>query len=320
MRLNSRLLAISSRVSAVRGQRGAVLIIFFVALFLTGATVVLTALNNRSPQLSRMLDLQREMLEIKESLLAYSAMFPENYTGQPLGSGPGRLPCPDTDNDGLENCTGSGLGRLPRTVNYNPSGVLGLSILGVSTDQQFWYAVHPNFWRSMTVSAVNSTTATTFTLDGGAADVVALLIAPGDILSGQTRSNSTAANYLEGGNADVPTFFSENNIAPASFNDRVLPIRRGELMTLSTARAAQQSRARLDAFHPGNGNSYPLPAGFAGALAGAAAWFVDDQWGSAIETYLQIDANNFSVKFLNCGITYSASFGNPGFTRSQSTC
>lgn len=305
--------------SAVR-QRGAVLILFFLALFLGGATVVLTALNNRSPQLARALDLQREMLEVKELLLAYSAMFPENYTTLAPNNGPGRLPCPDTDNDGLENCSGTGLGRLPQTVAQGSGGTMALSTLGVATDQQYWYAVHPNFWRTVTATAVNSTTSTTFTLDGGVADVVALLIAPGELLPGQTRANATASNYLEGGNADVPTFFSENNAAPASFNDRVLPIRRAELMTLVTARAAQQIRLRLDAFHPGNGNSYPAPGGFVAALAGIVAWFNDDNWSGAVETYSQIDANNFSVKFLNCGITFTATFGTPGFARSQAAC
>jgi len=301
-------------------QRGAVLILFFLALFLGGATVVLTALNNRSPQLARALDLQREMLEVKEVLLAYAAMFPENYTTLSPNNGPGRLPCPDIDADGDEDCTGTGLGLLPRTVAQTSGGTIPLSVLGESTGQQFWYAVHPNFWRSVTATAVNSTTSTTFTLDGGAADVVALLIAPGDILPGQTRANATATNYLEGGNADVPTFFTENNVAPASFNDRILPIRRAELMTLVTARVAQQVRLRLDAFHPGNGNSYPAPAGFVAALAGIAAWYTDDNWSAAVETYTQIDANNFSVKFLNCGITYTATFGTPGFARSQTDC
>lgn len=300
-------------------QSGAALILFFLALFLSGATVVLTALNNRSPQLARALDLQREMLEVKETLLAHAAMFPENYSSLSPNNGPGRLPCPDTDNDGIENCAGTGLGRLPRTVTQTSGGVLPLSTLGVATDQQFWYAVHPSFWRSAT-TVLNSTTATTFTLDGGAADVVALLIAPGELLPGQTRPSATATNYLEGGNADVPTFFSENNVAPTTFNDRVLPIRRGELMTLVTARVAQQIRQRLDVFHPGNGNSYPAPAGLAAALAGIAAWYTDDNWSAAVETYTQIDANNFSVKFLNCGITYTATFGTPGFVRSQTVC
>ncbi len=78
--------------SAISRQRGAVLILFFMALFLSGATVVLAALNNRNPQLSRALELQKEMQQVKDNLLAYSAMFPQNYAGQPAGYGPGRLP------------------------------------------------------------------------------------------------------------------------------------------------------------------------------------------------------------------------------------
>ncbi len=306
--------------SAISRQRGAVLILFFMALFLSGATVVLAALNNRNPQLSRALELQKEMQQVKDNLLAYSAMFPQNYAGQPAGYGPGRLPCPDTDNDGLENCTGTGLGRLPRSVQYNPTGSLELSSLGVSTDQQFWYAVHPNFWRSAT-TILNSETTTTFTLDGGAADVVAILIIPGDIVSNQVRPPyTTAINYLEGGNADVPTFFSQDNVTPANFNDRVLAIRFGEVMTLATARAAQQIKIQLDAYYPGNGSSYPVSGDLTLALAGVVGWFTDDDWAGALENYTRISATSFSVKFSNCGITYTSTFGTPGLTRDQSSC
>ena len=303
----------------IAGQKGAALILLFLGLFLSGVTVVLTALNNRALQLDRTLNLQREMQDVREKLLAYAAMYPENYTTSSPNNGPGRLPCPDADNDGQENCTGTGLGRLPQFIDQTSGGMLGLSTLGIATDQQFWYAVHPNFWRTVTATAVNSATTTTFTLDGGAQDVVALLIAPGEALSGQTRSNSTATNYLEGGNADVPTFFSVNNAAPAAFNDLVLPIRRAELMTLVTARVAQQMKARLDVFHPANGNTYPDVPAFAAALAGASAWLADDNW-AAVTTYSRVDANNASVTFQNCGITYTMTFGSAGLTRSQMAC
>lgn len=304
----------------VNRQRGAVLILFFMALFLSSATVVLAALNNRNPQLRRALEMQRELHEVKDLLLGYAAMFPENYSGQPAGYGPGRLPCPDTDNDGVENCSGVGLGRLPRTVQYNPSGTMELSSLGVSQDQQFWYAVHPNFWRSAT-SIVNSSTPTTFTLDGGAAEVVALLIISGETLTGQVRpSFTTASNYLEGGNADVPTFFSANNAAPADFNDQVLAITLGDVMTMATARVAQQIKLRLDAYHPGNGNSYPVQASLGAALTGVPAWFTDDAWAGQIETYTLLNTNSFSVKFTNCDIVYTSIYDSDGLTRNQNSC
>lgn len=309
----------AAAANAVSRQTGAALIVLFLALFLTGATVVLAALNNRSLQLDRRLNLQREMQDVREKLLAYAAMFPENYSASTPNNGPGRLPCPDTDNDGDDDCTGTGLGRLPQYIDQPSGGMLGLSTLGVGTDQQFWYAVHPNFWRSVTATAVNSATATTFTIDGGAADVVALLIAPGEILSGQTRQNALAANYLEGGNADVPTFFSVNNAAPATFNDLVLPIRRAELMTLVTARVAQQMKARLDVYHPANGDTYPDIPAFGAAMAGASAWLADDSW-PAVTTYARVDANNATVTFQNCGITYTTTFGSAGLTRSQAAC
>ena len=135
-------------------QRGAVLILFFLALFLSGATVVLSALNNRTGLLARNVEMQLDMELAKEALLSYAMMYPIEYA-----AGPGRLPCVDTNNDALPDCTAATLGRLPQRVAL-PSGVpFSLSSAGAGVDQQFWYAVSTSFRTS--AATVNASTAPT---------------------------------------------------------------------------------------------------------------------------------------------------------------
>lgn len=292
-------------------QRGAVIILFFLAIFLSGATVVLTALNNRSSNLAREVETQVSMETAKEALLAYALMYSKEYAG----SGPGRLPCVDTDNDGLANCTSAQLGRLPEEVVL-PSGVrFTLSDAGAALDEQLWYALTPTF-RTDAV-ALNSTTAGTLTLDGEAG-IVAVLIAPGTVLTGQSRPDVLASAYLEDVNAAGATFVSTS--ALASFNDRVLPIRRAELMSMVVPRVAQEVKSQLDIYHPANGNTYP-PDLVAFLAALTPGWLMTNNWHTSVETYtLTTPPNIASFKFLNCAITFTINFAAGTIVRSQASC
>lgn len=292
-------------------QRGAVIILFFLAIFLSGATVVLSALNNRSSNIARGVETQVAMEQAKEALLAYALMYSKEYAG----SGPGRLPCVDTDNDGLANCTAAQLGRLPEEVVL-PSGVrFTLSAAGVGIDEQLWYALTPAF-RTDAV-ALNSTTAGSLTLDGEAG-IVAVLIAPGTAFSGQNRPGVLANAYLEDVNAAGVTFVS--NSALANFNDRVIPIRRAEMLSMVVPRVAQEIKARLDVYHPANGNTYPINlAAFLTAMT--PGWLVTNNWHTSVETYtLTTPPNIASFKFLNCGITFTINFATGTIVRSQASC
>jgi hypothetical protein len=292
-------------------QRGAVIILFFLAIFLSGATVILSALNNRSSNIAQGVETQVAMERAKEALLAYALMYSKEYAG----SGPGRLPCVDTDNDGLANCTAAQLGRLPEEVIL-PSGVrISLSDAGAGTDQQLWYALSPSF-RTDAV-ALNSTTAGSLTLDGEGG-LVAVLIAPGTLLAGQGRPGIAASAYLEDVNAAGTTFVS--NSALANFNDRVIPIRRAELMSMVVPRVAQEIKALLDVYHPANGNTYPVDqAAFLTAMT--PGWLVTNNWHTSVETYtLTTPPNIASFKFLNCAITFTINFATGTIVRSQASC
>jgi len=292
-------------------QRGAVIILFFLAIFLSGATVVLSALNNRVSNIARGVETQREMEKAKEALLAYALMYSREYAG----SGPGRLPCVDTDNDGLANCTAAQLGRLPEAVIL-PSGVrFALSNDGAGTDQQLWYALSPAFRTD--AATLNALTAGSLTLNGESG-IVAVLIAPGTALTGQTRPGVVASAYLEDVNAAGTSFVS--NSALANFNDRVVPVRRSELLSRVLPVVAQEIKGRLDTYHPANGNTYPVDqATFLSAMT--PGWLVTNNWHTSVETYtLTTPPNIASVKFLNCAITFTFNFATGTISRSQASC
>jgi hypothetical protein len=292
-------------------QRGAVIILFFLAIFLSGATVVLSALNNRSSNIARGVETQVAMERAKEALLAYALMYSKEYAG----SGPGRLPCVDSNNDGLADCTAAQLGRLPEEVVL-PSGVrFTLSDAGAGIDEQLWYALTPAF-RTDAVS-LNSTTAGTLTLDAEAG-IVAVLIAPGIALTGQARPDVLASAYLEDVNSAGTTFVSSS--ALANFNDRVIPIRRAELMSMVVPRVAQEIKVLLDNYRPANGNTYPvdLPAFLTAMTPG---WIVTNNWHTSVETYtLTTPPNIASFKFLNCAVTFTINFAADTIVRSQASC
>ncbi len=294
-------------------QRGVVIIMFVLALFLAGSTVVLSALNNRPPQLERAENLQRDLLLAKERLLTFAMLYPQHFSG-----GPGRLPCGDTDNDGLPNACANSLARLPQRVTLTSGERYPLSEEGVPFDLQPWYYVDASVRSS--VVTLNAATAPTsgITLDG-VTDIVAVLIQPGDPIASQARPNTTVGNYLESPNTVLAAF---SNSPASTRNDLVLPIMRSELLAYSTAAAAAEMRRLLNANHPVNANSYPANlAAFQTVMDAANNWLDGNNWHTtAMASYAFTDANNVSVRFQNCAITYTITFGSTTLGRSAHSC
>ncbi len=95
----------------------------------------------------RFLHNQRVLKEAKRALLMYAYNYPD--IAVPAGRrGPGRLPCPDADNDGvpevLADCSNAGpvplVGRFPWAANG-----MNLYDLRDADGQRLWYAVSANF-------------------------------------------------------------------------------------------------------------------------------------------------------------------------------
>ena len=182
---------------------------------------------------------------------------------------PGSLPCPDVDNDGLSlgpgpEWTGSActsyIGRVPWQT-------LDLPDLRDADGERFWYALSPAFRDSSAGGPLSSDTPGSLTVAGtpSATDVVAIIIAPGAPLPGQTRdpANTTISSelpqYLEGDNSNADSTYQAGPES-STFNDRLLVITRDMLMPPVEQRVARQTRRCLENFAASAGGRYPFAA------------------------------------------------------------
>ncbi len=281
----------------LRSQKGAALLIMFLALFMASATVLLKGLGKKNTSLQQDAVIAKALVSAKEALLADAVM----------DNNPGHFSCPDTNNDGTAEatCGVNAVGRLPKKFNRD-----------FVTDQQLWYALTDAYHGAV----INSTTSGTLSVDGQG-DIVAVIIAPGQALTGQTRPSNTAANYLEAGPVSGVNYTTCSD--PDTCNDKIQVVRRKELMSLITARAAKEIKKELDHYHTANAKYPDDQTAFQGAmnspLDSAEVWVTDNQWPN-VTTYSQIDPNTATVKFTDCAIIYTMTFSSNTLTRSQNTC
>ena len=166
-----------------RSQRGYTLLILLLGLVGLGGLVAsdFTQSVKERKERERYEHNKRVLNEAKQALLQFAYDYP--VTNQ---NGPGRLPCPDTDNDGTPNtpinCS-TFIGRLP----WNQPN-LNLYDIRDADGQRLWYAVSTNF-STQEAGPLNSDTAGTITVsdqegnviyDGSVGNgVAAVILAPG---------------------------------------------------------------------------------------------------------------------------------------------
>lgn len=253
-------------------QRGYVLLALLLVLFVSGSSYMLNAIGSRqSAALQDQQELSRQMAQAKAALLAYAANTPGLYADV---IGPGYLPCPDANNNGLPDATSSdetdpdalcptglSLGRLPEYI-VTDNGRFELNSRYANLDEQFWYAVSPLHLRTSFNTLANnktSSTLTRLTLDS-TSRIAALIIAPGEALETQDRIDNPLlySNYLDGTNGSSTTnYISQYSANPDLFNDRVLAITHDELMQYVGHAAASRLQQELDNDYEDNGNDYP---------------------------------------------------------------
>jgi type II secretory pathway pseudopilin PulG len=132
---------------------------------------------------------QRVLKEAKQALLMYAYNYP-----QFLLEGPGRLPCPDTDNDGLPGVPGPLTIPICESVGRLPWGEPNLEFYDArdASNENLWYAVSNQFYNLGGGPVINSNSAGTITLfdqSGGIINdgtglgaypgIAAVIIAPG---------------------------------------------------------------------------------------------------------------------------------------------
>ena len=310
-------------------QRGVVVLIMFLVMFLAGASVFISFVSNNLISQKYNNEAIIALRDAKEALIAYAVTHGDFFG--PAGAGPGHLPCPDTNGDGLENlpCGLDAIGRLPRSVTVPlpaANTILELSDYNIGIDEQLWYALADPARRTP-VGPFNSNTTTTHTLNGQD-DIAAVLIAPGEALTSQTRPSNDEADYLDGANATGTDFESTTGLGPDSFNDRVLAITVSEIMAPVTTRVAEALRLELDEFHDNNGrypNDPALPLGDPTEITDlfnndTPAWFLANEW-ELVTQYSQLTNNTATLTFTGCaGISYSLDKAADTMTRIGGRC
>ena len=282
------------RTLPVSSQSGAALLILIVIIVIISMTVLLKALNYKGSKTRQNAAAISALAKAKEALIAYAVTYVDNVSGN---ANPGRLMCPDTVPTGT-----CGIGRLP----LRP---LSLSDQDFVSNQEFWYALNDGFRENQPVVNSSTTGSTTGLLKlDGVDKVVAIIIAPGLPLTGQNRPSNNAADYLEAGNVGGTDFVTT---ATGEFNDKVMAVRRSEIMSIVTGWLSGEIKKHLNTYHNIN-HFYPAdPASFIGALTidPLPDWVTDNNWLS-VTNYMPISGDKASLKFDGCDIVYTYTFTN----------
>ena len=185
-----------------KNQAGYMLILMLVVLMGIGGVVAAGFTQGVKQQADheRYLHNQRVLREAKQALLQYAYNYPQFN-----GEGPGRLPCPDTDNDGNPGDAGpldlaicESVGRFP----WKDSGMQFYDARDAS-NERLWYAVSDNFFNLGGGPVINSNSTGTITIhdqagvrlyDGSVAGIAAIIIAPGPAIERNGVMQNRAAD------------------------------------------------------------------------------------------------------------------------------
>lgn len=240
-------------INGYRNSRGAAVLIFL-AIVLLAATTLLVNETSVNQTVSKRLKTNATILgEVKEALLGYALT-------QAI---PGTLPCPDNTGDGLQN---SAVGGCQTQLGLLPTRTLNLPALTDHTGARLWYAVSLNLTANSAAQKNSSSTAN-LSLDGRAS--VALVIAPGTAVDGQSRRLLVVADYLEGINADGNLTDYESTITSTN-NDQILSLEPGHYWSLIERRALAETTGLLAAYRTACGE-YPWAANFGGPYTSVAS-------------------------------------------------
>ncbi len=307
-----------SKLVLGRQQRGVILLAFFMVLFLAAAGAIITVLDNNTTSLRRNTDTMVALRKAKQSLISYAVLYSEYYSG--TAAGPGYLPCPDSNRNGVENtpCGSNSLGRLPTSITLPSGSTFPLSSYNNELDEQFWYSVSDTFRRNP-MGILNSSAASTMTLDGQGG-IAAVLIAPGPVTGTQVRPSNLSSRYLEDSNTTAPSFVSNDPVDPDNFNDRVLVITIDEILSPIVRIVANLVKSELDVFHVAN-LRYPTDqTEFDANIAPASAWYAANAW-SANANYTRLSDDQASLSFFGCAnISYQLDFAISPITQSGTQC
>lgn len=275
-------------------QRGQFIVLVIMIIAAGTGFLVFSLSGNSELTAQRNAQTDATLLQVKRALIGWSASRTPT-AGSPT-SRPGELPCPDMNNDGIDNdggCAAGAIGRVPWKTLEIPEPLDGYG-------EPIWYSISGPFrYKAQAGAPITSDTLGTLTVYQGSASMtltsqaIAVLFAPGPLLNGQVRGSDTtaatcsttgtptapqlcAANYLEstggGNNAQIGGPYIQAT-ASGTFNDRVLPITTADLMPLVEQRVAREIMAYLELYRTRTG-VYPwADLSDGNSNAGPANWY-----------------------------------------------
>ncbi len=305
------------RFGALRGtgasaRRGFALIALLALAALISAFLIASALNLTSAGNSN----EREehsmnaLRKAKAALIAYAASEQwQLYKTPATYFQPGALPCPDQDDDGDADCTGSTsfsmIGRVPFKT-------LGIDDLRDASGERLWYALSHDFRKMQCPSAncttINSDTLGQLTVTGmaPATQVVAIVFAPGaelDLravggpLQDRVAGHNDYTNYLENVNLgdNIHFTFTSTGLPTSTSNDRLLVITQADLMAavepVVAARIERDIKPAIQAYSIVWANAFP----FAVPLGAGPSVTQSDYTGQAGQTLGLLPITNSST-------------------------
>jgi hypothetical protein len=157
-------------------QAGFALLIFLVIMMGLGGIALTGVTQNALKQVEdkRFRHNERVLKEVKQALLQFAYNYPA-LDGVAAGTGPGRLPCADNNNDGLSNSCFS-FGRLPWR-----EGNLNLYDIRDADGERLWYAVSSNFRTANGGIEINSEISGRITIRDQSGNIIYSGLNPGDV-------------------------------------------------------------------------------------------------------------------------------------------
>ena len=252
-------------------QHGQIIILTVLFLALGTGFLMYSMAGPRAITAQKNAETEAALAQVKQAMIGWSAA--RTPTAISPNIRPGELPCPDIDNDGLDDaCAPGAIGRVPWKT-------LGIPEPRDGSGETLWYAIAGPFRYKYTPTTppITSDTLGNLTVYQGSSattqtsQAIAVLFAPGPPLGTQARGTTTAlcsttgttiqqrncaANYLEstggGNNAQSGGPYIQAT-ASGTFNDRVLAITNADLMPLVEQRVAREMMAILEKYRAATG-------------------------------------------------------------------
>lgn len=332
-----------TKTSTPRSQRGLTLILMLTILTLGTTYVLVQQMNALSQRLGQDRATTDVLAQAKQALIGYAAQYPGR---------PGALPCPDNDNNGWaddQQVPNTDCNQADERVGRLPWKTLGLPDLRDSAGERLWYALSDSLRDK---GVVNSNSEGQLSVRNGLTDaitdskVVALIIAPGAPLSGQTRglaNENTAAMYLEWRNSDAQSVDPQNVdfvqphptakyprgscLAAAGqeieCNDRLLLVTHQDLFSVVESMVASKIERGIKpyvvTYFNQWSNAFPFPAKFANPHPGTSATRTQSQYIGDTTTVNEGGGTGRGLLPITASDTYSLMPGSSSVTLTGGT-